>query len=101
LERKYELANQPWHDDPGELSYKGMYIVTEDLADTMDDFGQGHYLDPDKVYSRPEYAWKGGTKVLPPNYLLLVKIEYSDGRIGWMVMITKQDTSEMFGIENE
>jgi hypothetical protein len=93
------MANQPWHDVPEENSYRGMYIVSEDLADTLDDFGQGHYLDPDKVYSRPEYAFKGGTKVLPPNYLLLVKIEYDNGRIGWMVMITKSDTNEMFELD--
>lgn len=87
---------QPWHDEPEGLSYKGMYIIPEDLADTLDDFAQAHYLDPDKEYSRPEYAFKAGTKILPPNYLLLVKIEHDDGRIGWMVMITKEDTNTMF-----
>jgi hypothetical protein len=88
-----------WFDEPEGLSYKGMYIVSEDLGDTLDDFGQGHYLDPDKTYSRPEYAFKAGTKILPPNYLLLVRIEYPNGRIGWMVMITRQDTAEMFEVD--
>lgn len=90
------MASDPWHDDPEGLVYKGTYIIPEDLADTLDDFGQGHYLDPDRVYSRPEYAWKAGTKVLPPNYILLVRIEYENGRIGWMVMLTKEDTADMF-----
>ena len=88
-----------WYDEPEGNSYKGMYIVSEDLADTLDDFGQGHYLDPDKIWSRPEYAWKAATKVLPPNYLLLVRIEYESGRTGWMVMITRSDTGEMFELD--
>jgi hypothetical protein len=89
---------QPWHDNPEDLSYRGVYIIPEDLADTLDDFGQGHYLDPDRTYSRPEYAWKSGIKVLGSNYLLLVRIEVPNtDRIGWMVFVTREDTSDMFG----
>jgi hypothetical protein len=88
---------QPWHDDPEELSTDGVYIIYEDLADTLDDFGQAHYLDPDKTYSRPSYAAKAGLKVIGPNYLLLVRIEMQHDRIGWMIMLTSNDVHDMFG----
>jgi hypothetical protein len=93
----------PWHDDPGELSYKGIFIVSEDLGETLDDFGQAHYLDQDKLYSRPEYAAKAGLKVLGPNYLILVKVEMENGGIGWLIMITTNDVNDIFpGVqENE
>lgn len=87
---------QPWYDDVEGESYKGAYVIPEDLADTLDDFGQGHYLDTDKTYSRPEYAYRAGIKIIPPNYFLLVRIELPNDRIGWMVMITREDTNEMF-----
>lgn len=87
---------QPWHDDVEGLSYKGIYIIPENMAETLDDFGQGHYLDAERTYSRPEYAAKAGLKVLGPNYLLLVRIEMEHDRIGWMVFITTTDVNDMF-----
>lgn len=90
---------QPWQDDPEGNKYREIYIIPENLAETLDDFGQAHYLDPDRTYSRPEYAAKAGLRVLGPNYLLLVRIELERGRIGWQIMLTPTDVNEMFGGE--
>jgi hypothetical protein len=85
-----------WQDDPKERQYKGIYIVPENIADTMDDFGQAHYLEVDRTYTRIEYAARAGLKVIGPNYLLLIRIEMQNDRIGWMIMITSSDVHDIF-----
>jgi hypothetical protein len=87
---------RPWHDDnDGKETYKGAGIITSDVAETMDDFALGHWLDNGRVWSRPEYAYRAARKIVTNNYFLLVKI--SNGTITqWAVMITKANVDQTF-----
>jgi hypothetical protein len=87
---------EPWHDDtPAGEPYKGSSIIDEDTADAISDNGLGHML-PDKTYSRPEFAYKAGLRIVGPSYFLLVKIEMRRGRIGWSVIFLHQESETTF-----
>ena len=101
--RNDELAEkqwpiQSWEDDiPLAKGYKGVGIIDDETAGTIMDFGQGHLVDPDKTYSRAEYAFRAAKKVLGNSYILLIKISLPKGRIGWNALLLHQDVETTFG----
>lgn len=89
---------EAWHEDVTENTYRGAGVVTEDVADTISDFGLGHYLELDRNWSRPRYAYNAARKILSTQYFLLVKrISISGNHIGWNAIILHSPIDQIFG----
>jgi hypothetical protein len=92
-----------WKEDiPEGEPYKDAGVIDEQTAGVIEDFGMGHLVDPDKTWSRPEYAYRAAKKIIGTNYFLLVKLDLgrnSDGtrRIGWTAILTRQPVDQIIG----